>query len=157
MSEAERSFKSLLEPGPPASGFVRLPFRPDEAWGQRDRYHVAGKLGWFDIRGALVPHEGDLVLPVGTAWLRDCPIQPGMEVHVVLWPEGVQLDDLDADIAAALEGEPDAARFFESLAQFYRKAYLKWLDGARRRPALREERLREFVGLMKAGRKERPR
>jgi hypothetical protein len=157
MSEAERRFSGLLEPGPPAGAFVRLPFHPAEAWGDRERYHVIGKLGWFGIRAALVEHEGDFVLPVGAAWLRDCPIKPGMEVHLVIEPEGAQLSDLDDDVAAALSAEPDAARFFEALAQFYRKAYVKWLDGAKRRPAVREERLREFVEQLKEGRKERPR
>jgi uncharacterized protein YdeI (YjbR/CyaY-like superfamily) len=78
-----------------------------------------------------------------------------MEVDVILSPEGVQLGELDPDVAAAFSAEPDAARFFESLAQFYRNAYLRWLDGARRRPAVRQERLREFVDLLKAGRKTR--
>jgi uncharacterized protein YdeI (YjbR/CyaY-like superfamily) len=78
-----------------------------------------------------------------------------MEVHVILSPEGVQLDELDEDIAALLAVEPGAARFFESLAQFYRKAYLKWLDGAKRRPSVREERLVELINLLKAGRKTR--
>ena len=153
----ERSFTAVVEAGARGSAFVRLPFRPFDAWGDRERYHVTGRLGFFRIRGPLVEHEGELVLTIGAAWLRDCPLKPGMEVGVVLQPEGAQLSDLDEDIATALATEPEAARLFESLAQFYRKAYLKWLDGAKRRPAVREERLREFVDHLKAGRKERPR
>jgi uncharacterized protein YdeI (YjbR/CyaY-like superfamily) len=65
------------------------------------------------------------------------------------------LDELDPDIAGALAAEPEAARFFESLAQFYRNAYLRWLAGAKRRPAVREERLREFVALLLARKKAR--
>jgi Bacteriocin-protection, YdeI or OmpD-Associated len=134
---------------------VELPFAPAEAWGRRDRYHVAGKLGWHGVRGALTQQDGHHRLILGAAWLRDCPIRPGMEVEVILAPEGAQLDEMDEDIAAALASQPDAARFFESLAQFYRKAYLKWLDGAKRRPEVRAERLQEFVELLKAGRKSR--
>jgi uncharacterized protein YdeI (YjbR/CyaY-like superfamily) len=103
----------------------------------------------------LTPEDGAYRLTIGAAWLRDCPIKPGMEVEVILAPEGAQLGDLDADVAAALAAEPEAGRFFESLAQFYRKAYLRWLDGAKRRPEVRAERLREFVELLKAGRKSR--
>jgi hypothetical protein len=157
MNSGERRFRAVLEPGPPGGAFVRLPFRAAEAWGDRSRYHVTGKLGWFGIRGPLVESNGEFVLSVGPAWLRDCPLEPGREIEVTLRPEGAQLDDLDPDVAAAFQREPDAARFFESLAQFYRKAYLTWLDGARRRPAVREQRLREFVALLKAGQKSRPR
>ncbi len=35
---------------------------------------------------------------------------------------------------AALEVEPEAAAFFDSLAQCYRRASLRWIDGTKRRP-----------------------
>ena len=155
VNEAERRFSAVLEPGPRGSGYIELPFDPAEAWGERERYHVTGRVGWFGVRGQLVERDGGYVLLLGPAWLRDCPLKPGMEVHVILSPEGVQLDELDEDIAALLAVEPGAARFFESLAQFYRNAYLTWLDGAKRRPELRQQRLREFIELLKAGRKSR--
>ena len=151
----QREFRAVLQAGPRGSGYVELPFDPGEAWGARERHHVTGRIGWFGVRGQLESREGGYVLPIGRAWLRDCPLKPGMEVHVVLSPEGIQLDDLAPDIAEAFAAEPDAAQFFESLAQFYRNAYLKWLDGTKRRPELRQERLREFVVLLKAGRKSR--
>jgi uncharacterized protein YdeI (YjbR/CyaY-like superfamily) len=75
---------------------------------------------------------------------------------VVLEPEGPQRDDLEPDIVAALDAEPDAGVFFDSLAQFYRRAYLRWIDGTRRRPDVRAERIAEMVELLKAGHKERP-
>ena len=152
---AERRFQAVLLAGPNGGGYVELPFHPAEAWGVRDRYHLAGKMGWFGIRGALTEVNGQFVLPVGAAWLRDCPLKPGMEVHLVLAPEGPQLDELDGDVADALAAAPEAEHFFESLAQFYRKAYLKWLDGAKRRPEVRQERLREFIALLQAGKKTR--
>jgi Bacteriocin-protection, YdeI or OmpD-Associated len=39
----------------------------------------------------------------------------------------------------------------------YRNAYLRWIDGTRRRPELRAERIAELVGLLEAGHKQRPR
>jgi hypothetical protein len=42
------------------------------------------------------------------------------------------------------------------LAQFYTKAYLKWIDGTSRRPELRAERIAEVVQLLEAGIKQRP-
>jgi bacteriocin resistance YdeI/OmpD-like protein/uncharacterized protein DUF1905 len=155
MADDERRFEAEVEPGPRGSAYVRLPFHPADAWGNRERYHVTGRLGWFGIRGPLAERDGGFVVTLGAAWLRDCPVKPGMTVPVVLAPEGAQLADLDEDVAAALAAAPEAARFFEALAQFYRKAYLKWLDGAKRRPELRKERLREFVALLKAERKSR--
>ena len=46
--------------------------------------------------------------------------------------------------------------FFDGLAQFYRHGYLRWIDGTKRRPEVRAERIREVVGLLESGHKERP-
>jgi len=72
-------------------------------------------------------------------------------------PEGPQSAALAADIVAALEAEPDAARFFDGLATFYRKNYLRWIDATKRSPELRAQRIAELIQLMKASKKERPR
>jgi hypothetical protein len=90
---------------------------------------------------------------LGPAWRRDCGIGPGDEVIVALQPEGPQRDDLAPDIAAALEAEPDAAAFFDSLAQFYRRGYLRWIDATKLRPEVRPERIAETIRLLKDGHK----
>jgi uncharacterized protein YdeI (YjbR/CyaY-like superfamily) len=76
---------------------------------------------------------------------------------VELEPEGPQRTDLADDIAAALDANPAAAAFFDTLAQFYRKAYLRWIDATARRPGLRAARIAEVVDLLAAGIKQRPR
>ena len=52
---------------------------------------------------------------------------------------------------------PAAAAFFDTLAQFYRKAYLRYIDATTRRPDLRAARIAEVTGLLADGIKERPR
>jgi uncharacterized protein YdeI (YjbR/CyaY-like superfamily) len=90
-------------------------------------------------------------------WMRDAGVAAGDDVIVELAPEGPQRGDLAGDISAALEANPAAAAFFDTLAQFYRKAYLRWIDGAARRPDLRAARIDEVVDLLAAGIKQRPR
>ena len=75
---------------------------------------------------------------------------------IELWPEGPQQADLAPDILAAFKAEPKAAAFFDDLAQFYRKAYLAWIDATKKKPEERVRRIRETVKLLKAGKKERP-
>ncbi len=69
---------------------------------------------------------------------------------------GPQRDDLAADVAAALADNPQAGEFFDSLAQFYRRAYLRYIDATKRRPDERAARIAEVVGLLGAGIKQRP-
>ena len=70
---------------------------------------------------------------------------------VELAPEGPQRADLADDVAAALEANPKAGEFFDALAQFYRRGYLRWIDGTRRRPEVRRERIARMVELLESG------
>jgi hypothetical protein len=116
---------------------------------------VTGSVNGIKVRGPLAQEGGSWRLPLGPAWRRDAGIEPGDRVTVALAAEGPQRDSLPADLAAALAAEPEAGAFFDSLATFYRKGYLRWLDGASRRPAVRAERVKELVALLKAGKKTR--
>jgi uncharacterized protein YdeI (YjbR/CyaY-like superfamily) len=90
-------------------------------------------------------------------WTRDTGVTAGEDVTVELAPEGPQRDDLAEDFRAALEASPAAAAFWDTLAQFYRKAYVRWIESTTRRPGLRAVRVTEVVDLLAAGVKERPR
>lgn len=136
--------------------FVPVPFDPDEAWGKKNRHHIHGTVNGMGVRAVIEPVGEGLGFILGPAWRRDCGVAPGDEVAVVLVPEGPQRNDLAPDIVAALEAEPQAGEFFDSLAQFYRRAYLRWIDTTKRRPEVRAERIAEIVELLKAGKKERP-
>jgi uncharacterized protein YdeI (YjbR/CyaY-like superfamily) len=89
-------------------------------------------------------------------WVRDCGVEVGRTVTVAIAPEGPQRDDLAPDVADALAASPAAGAFFDSLAQFYRKAYVRWIEATKRRPEQRPERIAEMVRLLEAGVKERP-
>jgi hypothetical protein len=133
---------------------ILIPFNPDEVWGEKPRHHVRGSVDAHMVRGPLSIEGSMAYLPLGAAWLRDTDLEAGAEVEVVLEPEGPQTDELPADVAAALEAEPGARAFFAGLATFYRKRYLKWIEGARR-PEVRLERIAEVVELLKAGKKQK--
>jgi hypothetical protein len=136
---------------------VPVPFDPDQAWGHKREHHVNGTVNGMGMRAVIEPLGDGRGILLGPAWRRDCGIAPGDVVDVVLAPEGPQREQLAPDVAAALEAEPEAAAFFDSLAQFYRRGYLRWIDATKRRPDLRATRIAEMVELLKAGKKERPR
>jgi hypothetical protein len=135
---------------------VPVPFEPDHAWGAKDRHHVAGTVNGMDVRAVVEPLGDGHGIVLGPAWRRHCGIGAGDQVAVVLVPEGPQRADLAPDVAVALDAEPAAGAFFDSLAQFYRHGYLRWIDATKRSPDKRAARIAEMVELLKAGRKERP-
>jgi Bacteriocin-protection, YdeI or OmpD-Associated/Domain of unknown function (DUF1905) len=151
----ERSFQARLEGSEKDRVYVVLPFDAEKAWGLRPRYHVRGTINNEGVRGALEQSGKGYFLPLGPAWRRGTGLQLGDLVTVTLLPEGPQSEALAADIAGALAAEPDAAQFFDGLATFYRKNYLRWIDATKRSPELRAQRIAELIDLMKAGMKER--
>jgi hypothetical protein len=138
-------------------GLIRLPFDPDATWGSKRRHHVRGTVAANKVRGQLRHTSDGWALVLGAAWLRDNPLPAGGKVDVVLEAEGPQNADLPPDVTAAFQDSPEAAAFFAGLATFYRKGYLRWIDGASRRPELRSQRVRQLVEYLEQGRKQRPR
>ncbi|GIG55990.1 hypothetical protein Lfu02_03620 [Longispora fulva] len=154
---AQRFFGVLSGRGR-GGGFITVPFDPDVVWGVKPRHPVTGTLNGCGFRGVIeADAEGVCGFPIGAAWLRDCAVSVGDAVDVELIPEGPQRTDLDPDVAAALVDSPEAGAFFDGLAQFYRKAYLRWIDGTKRRPDERARRIADMVSLLESRHKQRPR
>jgi hypothetical protein len=149
-----KEFTARAEGRPGGGIAIKLPFDPAAAWGERDRYDLTGTINGHRIRGKLTSRAGGHVLALGPAWCRDATIVVGALVVVVLAPEGPQVAAMAADIAAALEAEPAARRFFESLPTFYRKNFMRWIEGAKR-PETRAKRVTETVATLKSGKRER--
>ncbi len=133
---------------------IGIPFNPNEVWGIKQRHHITGSINGCKVRGSLGSDGSQYFLPLGAAWRRDNGVEAGAEVDVVLTPEGPQTDALAPDLLAALEREPEASAFFESLATFYRNGYVRWIEGAKR-PETRSARIAELLSLLKAGKKQR--
>lgn len=152
-----RRFTATVGVGGRGRVFVPVPFDPDQIWGAKPRHHITGTVNGMRVRGVIELVSADRGVVLGPAWRHDHRVALGDRVEVVLSPEGPQRHDLAEDIATALGANPAAAAFFDALAQFYRRAYLRWIDGATRRPELRAARIAEVVDLLAAGVKQRPR
>jgi hypothetical protein len=133
--------------------FIALPFNPNDAWGTKRRHYITGSVNGFGVRGSLGSDGTQYFLPLGAAWRRDCGLEAGAKVEVVLSPEGPQSESLSPDVTSALDAEPQAKAFFESLATFYRNTYIKWIESAKR-PETRAARISEMIELLKAGKKQ---
>jgi hypothetical protein len=157
VSQPAQSFSAVVQFGPKRRVFIPLPFAPDEVWGVKADHHVAGSINSMPVRAVVEPLGEGYGIVIGPAWRRDCGIGPGDRVVVTLAAEGPpQRDDLADDFRTALESDPAAAEFFDGLAQFYRSAYLRWIDATKKRPDERAVRIQEVVALLTTGTKQRP-
>ena len=146
-----RRFVVTVSDGGRGRIFVPVPFDPDSEWGAKPRHPVGGTLNGTRVRAVVQFHHGVQGFLVGPAWLRGCDLSPGDRGEAYLEPEGPQRQDLADDIAAALQANPRAAQFFDGLAQFYRRGYLRWIDATKRSPELRQQRIATMVQLLEAG------
>ncbi len=146
-----RQFVATVSDGGRGRVLIPVPFDPDVDWGAKTRHPVGGTINGTRVRGVVERHDGEPGFLVGPAWLRGCHLQPGDQARVSIEPEGPQREDLADDVAAALDASPTAAQFFDSLAQLYRRGYLRWVDATRRRPDLRQQRIAAMVTLLEAG------
>lgn len=152
-----RRFTTIAAAASRGRVLIPVPFHPDAEWGAKPRHHIHGTVNGMGARGVVEPAGDGYGFTLGPAWLRDCGLAAGDEVTVDIAPEGPQREDVADDIAAALQAHPQAAAFFDSLAQFYRRAYLRWIDATKRRPEQRAERIAEMIQLLAAGHRQRPR
>ncbi|GIJ52329.1 hypothetical protein Val02_92150 [Virgisporangium aliadipatigenens] len=149
-------FTATVTAAPRGHLFIPVPFDPDTAWGAKARHHISGTINGRRIRGTVEPAGNGHGFTLGPAWIRSSALAPGDTVTVDIEPEGPQRADLADDIAAALDANPQAGAFFDNLAQFYRRAYLRWIDATKRRPEQRPLRIAETIRLLEAGHKQRP-
>jgi hypothetical protein len=148
-----QTFRTLLtQTG--AKTVLVLPFDPNTAWGPKERHHVHGKIGGVIYRGQVKLAGGHYLLPLGPAWLRDAHLNLDQDVEVNLDEEGPVLENMPADVAAALAAAPAARKTFEGLPTFYRKNFMRWIESAKRSET-RQERIEEMIALLAAGKREK--
>jgi hypothetical protein len=151
-----RRFEVPITEDDRSRAIIEVPFNPDEAWGAKAVHHVRGTVNGCPLRATLTPGATGWAFTLNPARVA-MGLAVGTDALVELEPEGPQRGDLAEDFAAALAADPAAGAFFDALAQFYRKAYLRYIDATKRRPDLRAERIAEVTGLLADGKKERPR
>jgi bacteriocin resistance YdeI/OmpD-like protein/uncharacterized protein DUF1905 len=148
-----KRFRARITADSRGHAVIAVPFDPDEEWGAKAVHHVNGTVNGCRVRVTIMPGDSGWSFTLNPR----LGIAVGSEAIAELAPEGPQRSDLAEDISAALADSPAAAAFFDTLAQFYRKAYLRYIDATTRRPDLRAARIAEVVGLLADGIKERPR
>jgi len=133
---------------------LELSFDPNDVWGVRKRHYLGGTINGHEVRGVVEGEGPSFFFSLGAAWLRDNDIDTESPVEVILSPEEPLPESVDDDISSALESEPEAKAFFEGLAPFYRKNFIRWIESARR-PETRKVRIAEMMDSLKAGKRDR--
>lgn len=98
-------------------------------------------------------HDGDPFIPVSAATRDAAGISSGdaLSIEVSVDTEPIVVD-VPPDLAAALDAEPDARAFFESLTPSQQKGFAQPVTSAKK-PETRERRVARAVEALRAGQK----
>ncbi len=100
--------------------------------GTKKSYRVKGKLDNHPIKSvALVPMgEGDFIIAINAVMRKALKKGEGDNLAVQLQEDKDPIE-MDADLMACLEEEPEAIKQFDSLTPGHRNYFSKWIESAK--------------------------
>jgi uncharacterized protein DUF1905/bacteriocin resistance YdeI/OmpD-like protein len=131
-----KEFTAQLEAVGPngAWTFMTVPFNVAEVFGSKARVAVVGTINGFPFRSSLMPNgDGTHSMMVNKELQKGARAVAGETVAVVMEPDTApRTVEVPADLTSALCGRPEAEAIFEKLSYSHKKAFIDWIEGAKR-------------------------
>lgn len=109
-------------------------------------------MGRHTYRSTVAPMGGNFMVPLSAENRSLAGVQAGDEVEVSLELDTeVRKVTVPADFAAALDGDDDAKRFFETLSYSQKRWYVLGIEGAKKADT-RQRRIVKAIGMLRDGR-----
>ena len=134
--------------------FLAIPFDVQKAFGSKARVPVVGTINGFPFRNSLLPEgDGTHSMMVNKTLQKGAKATAGDTVAVVIerdkMPRSVTVPE---DLKLILAKHKPAETAFAKLAYSHKKAFLDWIDSAKR-PETRAKRLKETIDMLEAGKR----
>lgn len=132
--------------------YVDIPFDVATAYGAAGQVKVKGTVNGAAFRGSLMPHgDGRHYLVVNAALRAKACVSAGDSAKVVVEPDTAPREvTLAADTRKALAENSKAANAFASMAYSHQKAYVDWIEGAKK-PETRARRIASAIERLENG------
>jgi len=134
--------------------FLPIPFDVQKAFGSKARVSVIGTINGFPFRNSLMPEgDGTHSMMINKELQKGAKVAAGDTVAVVIeldkTPRTVTVPD---DLRDILAKHKPAETVFAKLAYSHKKAFLDWIDSAKR-PETRVKRLKETIDMLETGKR----
>jgi hypothetical protein len=134
--------------------FLPIPFDVQKAFGSKARVPVVGTINGFPFRNSLMPEgDGTHSMMVNKELQKGAKATAGDTVAVVIeidkTPRSVTVPD---DLKVLLAQHKPAETAFTGLAYSHKKAFLDWIDSAKK-PETRTKRLKDAIEMLAAGKR----
>jgi hypothetical protein len=148
-------FRTTVELGGKTATGLQVPDEVVTSLGTSKRPPVRVSIGGHTYRTTVARMGGRFLVPLSAENRMAAGVAAGDEVEV-----DIELDDaprevpVPDDLRAALESEPEATAFFDSLAHTHRKEWVRWVEEAKREQT-RRTRVEKTVAALREGRRGR--
>ena len=144
-------FRATIELGGKTATGIRVPAEVVESLGAGQRPRVSVTINGYTYRSTVAPMGGVYMLPVSAEARGGALVAAGDEVDV-----DVELDtaprevNVPTDLAAALDGDAAAKRFFEGLSYSNKQRIVLSIEGAKTAET-RERRIAKALSELQQG------
>jgi len=155
MTEFEQEFDAVLEADPHTGDvFVAVPFSVEEHYGTKEELLVQTAIEGFPFQGELLPiGDGYHGLSIPREVRRAVGKTLGDVLHVALRKDtSERVVTLPEDLAAGLNENEAAFKFFKTLTKLEQRSYVRYLKGSKNAD-MRGKRLTETLYRLSIGRK----
>jgi bifunctional DNA-binding transcriptional regulator/antitoxin component of YhaV-PrlF toxin-antitoxin module len=144
-------FRTLIELGGKTATGMRVPAEVVEALGAGKRPAVLVTINGHTYRSTVAPMGGVFMLPVSAEVRQAAGVAAGDEVEVeVVLDTAPREVVVPADLQAALDGAPEARRFFESLSYSNKRRHVMAIEEAKT-PETRQRRIERAISTLREG------
>lgn len=145
---------TILQSNKTATG-VRVPDDVIAALGPSRRPPVQVTVNGYTYRTTVAVMSGAFMFPVSADVRANAGVAGGdeVDVEIVLDTEPREVS-VPADLQTALDADPEARQFFQSLSYSHKSAYVLWIESAKK-DETRQRRIHEAITMLKEGRKQR--
>jgi len=144
-------FTTTIELGGKTATGMQVPAEVVEALGAGKRPAVTVTVGGHTYRSTVAPYTGAYYLPLSAENRTAAGVAAGdtVEVEVEL-DTAPRVVEVPADLAAALDAEPEARRRFDALSYSHQRRHVLAIEGAKAE-ATRERRVASAVAMLLEG------
>lgn len=143
---------TVLQSGKTATG-IEVPAEIVDALGSGKRPRVRVTIAGYSYRSTVAPMRGRFMLPLSAENREGAGVAAGDEVVVELELDTEPREvEVPADLAEALNGDPQAREFFEGLSFSQKQWYVLPIADAKKAET-RERRVAKALTMLREGRK----
>jgi hypothetical protein len=145
---------TILQSNKTATG-IRVPDEVVAALGSSRRPPVQVTVNGYTYRTTVAVMNGAFMFGVSADVRKNAGVAGGdeVDVEIVLDTEPREVS-VPAELQTALDADPEANRFFQSLSYSHKSAYVLWIESAKK-DETRQRRLPEAIRMLKEGRRQR--